>query len=83
MFIKFPSQCFRWLVLVFKLLVPHSRTIKATMGIRVGDIADRVVDLLDLGLGPAVAIVVRVLGMVVQGPSVCSNCGRVHQQAYP
>lgn len=37
------------------------------MGIKVGDIAEGVADLLDLGLRPATtAAVVRVMGMVVQ-----------------
>ena len=36
------------------------------MGIRVGDIADGVADLLDLGLEPVVVAVVRVLGTAIQ-----------------
>ena len=35
-----PGHCFRWAVLVFRLLVLHNRATEVTMSIKVDDIAD-------------------------------------------
>ena len=60
------SLTFKWQVLAFRLLVPHSRVIKVVVCIGLEDTADGVTDLLDLGLEPAVVAMVRVLDMLVQ-----------------
>ena len=47
-------------------MVLHSKVIEVTVGIGVEGIADRVMDLLDLGLGLVVAAVVIVQDTAVQ-----------------